>query len=204
MQLDFWIDPACPWCWMTSRWINEVAPHRDLEVNWRPISLLVKNQLTDESPFFEAASHTHGLLRVLESVRAAEGNEPLGRLYTVYGEHIHHQGDRTVTAEAALIEAGLDPVHAAAYGDASWDSVIKASMDEGLGLTGNDVGTPILGFDALNGKRVGFFGPVISRRLPLDQALQLWDGVHLAAGVDGFWELKRTRSEGPDFTLPTA
>jgi hypothetical protein len=73
-------------------------------------------------------------------------------------------------------------------------------MDEGLALTGNDVGTPILGFVDESGKRVGFFVPVISRRLPLDAGLRLWDGLMLAASVDGFWELKRTRTEGPDFT----
>jgi hypothetical protein len=73
-------------------------------------------------------------------------------------------------------------------------------MDEGLALTGNDVGTPILGFVDEMGKRVGFFGPVISRRLPLDAGLRLWDGLMLAASVEGFWELKRTRTQGPDLT----
>ena len=35
---------------------------------------------------------------------------------------------------------------------------------------------------------------------PIDQALRLWDGVTAAATVDGFWEMKRTRTEPPDFT----
>jgi hypothetical protein len=202
VQLDFWIDPACPWCWVTSRWVEDIAPHRDVQVNWRPISLKVKNDIQPDSGFYDAVVYTHGLLRVLESVRAAEGDEPLGRLYTVYGEHIHHQQDRSVSAADLLVEAGLDPRHAAAHGDESWDAVIQASMDEGLALTGNDVGTPILGFVDESGKRVGFFGPVISRRLPLDAGLRLWDGLMLAASVEGFWEMKRTRTEGPDFTPP--
>jgi hypothetical protein len=63
------------------------------------------------------------------------------------------------------------------------------------------VGTPILGFDSNTGKRVGLFGPVISRRLDSSDALALWDGLMLMGGVDGFWELKRTRTEDPDFTL---
>lgn len=202
MQLDFWIDPACPWCWVTSRWVVDIAPHRDLDVRWMPISLKVKNAVEPGSEWYEPLAYTHGLLRVLESVRAAEGDEPLGRLYTVYGEHIHHRQDGSVSAADLLGEAGLDPSHAAAHGDESWDAVIQASMDEGLALTGNDVGTPILGFVDESGKRVGFFGPVISRRLPLDAGLRLWDGLMLAASVDGFWEMKRTRTEGPDFTPP--
>jgi predicted DsbA family dithiol-disulfide isomerase len=51
MQLDFWIDPACPWCWLTSRWVGDIAPHRDIQVNWRPISLKVKNAVQPDSGF---------------------------------------------------------------------------------------------------------------------------------------------------------
>jgi hypothetical protein len=204
MQLEFWLDPACPWCWVTSRWVNDVAPHRGVDVTWKPISLKVKNDVQPDSPFYDAVVYTHGLLRVLESVRAAEGDGPLGNLYTVYGEHIHHQQDRTVSAADLLAEAGLDTKHAAAFDDESWDAAIQASMDDGLGLVGNDVGTPILAWTDDTGKRVGFFGPVISRRLATDQALRLWDGLMLAASVEGFWELKRTRTEDPDFTPPAA
>lgn len=75
-------------------------------------------------------------------------------------------------------------------------------MDEGLALTGTDVGTPLLGFDNLDGRRVGFFGPVISRRPTLDVGLRLWDGLMLTASTDAFWELKRTRTESPDFAPP--
>lgn len=202
MQLEFWLDPVCPWCWVTSRWVNDVAPHRDVEVIWKPISLKVKNDVQPDSPFYDAVIYTHGLLRVFEAVRAAEGNGPLGNLYSVYGEHIHHQQDRTVSAADLLAEAGLDTTYAAAFDDESYDAAIQASMDDGLGLVGNDVGTPILAWTDDTGKRVGFFGPVISRRLPTDQGLRLWDGLMLAASVDGFWELKRTRTEGPDFTPP--
>ena len=202
MLIDFWIDPICPWCWVTSRWIEDVAPHRDLQINWRPISLKVKNGVTADSPWFEGANYTHSLLRVLESVRVAEGDAALGRLYSVYGEHIHHQNDRSKSATELLAEAGLPTSHAAAFDDESWDAAIASSMDEGLGLVGNDVGTPIIAFTDERDRRVAFFGPVISRRLPLDQALRLWDGFVMLAPIDGLWELKRTRTEGPDFTPP--
>ncbi len=177
-----------------------MAPHRDIEVTWRPISLLIKNQTQPDSPFYTRVVHTQGLLRVMESVRAEHGDGVIGRLYTAFGEHIHHQQDSSVDPAVALAEAGLPVRHAEAAHDDSWDDVIRASMDEGLGLTGPDVGTPILGITFESGKRVGFFGPVISRRLPLADALRLWDGVTLTAGIDCFWELKRTRTENPDFT----
>ena len=135
----------------------------------------------------------------MESVRAAEGDGPIGRLYEVYGEHIHHRKE-LVSAAVALAEAGLAPEHAAAFDDPRWDPTIKAAMDEALGLTGNDVGTPILAFETSSGERVGYFGPVISRRLPLEHGLRLWDGLVLMISTPGLWELKRTRTEAPDFT----
>jgi hypothetical protein len=137
---------------------------------------------------------------VMESLSASEGNEAVGRFYTTAGTHIHHNEDRTQTAGALLAEAGLDSSHAAAFDDESWDPAIEASMKDGLALTGDDVGTPILAFVNGEGTRVGLFGPVISRRLPIDKSLQLWDGMVAMADTDSFWELKRTRAEGPDFT----
>jgi hypothetical protein len=164
----------------------------------------MKNGTTPDSPWYAPVKHTLGLLRVMESVRAAEGDEPIGRLYTVYGEQLHHRGNRELDATTALTEAALDPAHAAAYDDESFDAIVRAGMDEGLALVGNDVGTPIIGFNRPDGSKVGFFGPVMSRRLPLDQALQMWDGLTLMTGIDAFWELKRTRTENPDFTPPPA
>jgi predicted DsbA family dithiol-disulfide isomerase len=32
MQLDFWIDPARPWCWLTSRWVEDIAEDRELDI----------------------------------------------------------------------------------------------------------------------------------------------------------------------------
>jgi hypothetical protein len=160
----------------------------------------MKNNPPEDSPFFARVNHTHGLLRVMESVRASEGDAPIGGLYAAFGEEIHHRGNPFATATQLLEAAGLDAKHADAYDDEAWDTTIRAQMDEGLALTGNDVGTPIMGFVNGAGKKVGFFGPVISRRLPLADGLNLWDGLHLMAGIDSFWELKRTRTEQPDFT----
>jgi hypothetical protein len=184
---------------MTSRWAVEIAADRNLTLHWRPISLLMKNNTQPDSPFYEKVIRTNGLLRVFESVRAAEGEARLGALYTAYGRRIHHDQNTFFDPVEALAEAGIDTSHAAAMGDESFDAAIRSGMDEGLALTGNDVGTPILGFTNSAGKRVGFFGPVISRRLSHTEGLKLWDGIHLSADVDSFWELKRTRTESPEF-----
>ena len=43
MRVDFFVDPACLWTWLTSRWLVEVAPQRHLDLQWRPYSLLLRD-----------------------------------------------------------------------------------------------------------------------------------------------------------------
>ena len=169
-------------------------------MRWRPISLHFKNDVQPDSPFYEVTTFTLGLLRVMERMRAEGAEDRIGELYTAVGTRIHQEGRRQFDPIEAVTEIGLDPALVDAAADDSWDDAIRAHMAEGLELTGDDVGTPLLGFENRNGRRVGFFGPVISRRLPLDEGLVLWDGFLAVAATDAFWELKRTRSEGPDPT----
>lgn len=153
-----------------------------------------------DSTRHERSFHNHQLLRVLESVRAEHGEDAVAELYFSFGERIHDKGEGMIDPAPSLEACGLPTHHVAAMTDESFDAVIRSSMDEGLALTGTDVGTPILGFENDAGKKVGFFGPVISRRLKHYDALQMWDGIIAMAGIDAFWELKRTRTEAPTFT----
>jgi hypothetical protein len=180
-----------------------VQPHRDVEVTWKPISLLFKNELTEESGFFGPATKTHAMLRVLEAVRAAgttpeSGNDDVFRLYWEFGSRIHHDQDVDFEISDALATVGLDTAHAAAATDEQWDAVIRASMDDGLGLVGNDVGTPIIATKNSRGNRAGYFGPVITKIPPTEQSLKMWDALTAMMDVDGFFELKKTRTESPN------
>lgn len=189
---------------MTARWVVDVVqPERDLNITWQPISLLFKNKPPEDSDYFAPVEHTHKLLRVFESVKAAEGMDAAFQFYWECGRVIHHDSVRPVTepalSAAALLEsAGLDTSHAAAFDDESFDAVIREKMDEGLALVGDDVGTPIIAFPSPKGK-VGIFGPVISRAPQGEEGLALWDAMVTMSTMDGFWELKRTRTEGPNF-----
>ena len=198
MKIDFWFDPACPWCWMTSRWVQTVAPARDLEVTWRPISLLFKNQPEPSDEYYEPVARTHNLLRVIEAVREAGHEDRIGELYTRFGTHIHHEGNANFDVAVELEALSLDPRLAAALDDDRFDRVIQVAMDEGLALTGQDVGTPLIAFDGTDGERVGLFGPVISQVPAGDAALAAWDAFVTLAQTPGFWETKRDRTEDPN------
>ena len=59
---------------------------------------------------------------------------------------------------------------------------------------GFDVGTPVVHVGD-----VAFFGPVVTPAPKSEAAGVLFDGVIAVASTPGFYELKRTRSEGPTF-----
>ncbi|MDG2112152.1 MAG: disulfide bond formation protein DsbA [Actinomycetota bacterium] len=185
---------------MTARWVvDEVAAERDLNITWQPISLLFKNEPAEDSPYYGAVVKTHNQLRVMEAVRAELGDEPIFKLYWELGSRIHHDGDRDFDVADALTAVGLDTKFAAAHDDESWDKEIRTRMDAGLDLVGTDVGTPIISWDRTDGDRVGLFGPVITRVPKSDDSLKLWDAMITMGDIDGFWELKKTRTERPEF-----
>lgn len=197
MELTFWFDPGCPWTWITSRWIVEVAPRRDLRVTWRSFSLAVANAPLPEE-WRTRAEAWHGSLRVVEAVRSGYGDEAVGRLYTELGARIHHDGDVELKGLADALEAvGVDPGYARRAGDDALDEPILASMDEARRAAGDDVGAPLLRLGPPG--RPAHMGPVLSPAPTGDAALRLFDGFAAVVAVDGFFELKRGRDVAPQF-----
>ena len=194
----FWLDPLCPYCWVTSLWLRDVAPQRDLEISWQPISLLVKNEVGEDSPWFDVATWGFRMLRVMESVRAGHGDGAVGDLYLEIGRRVFHDKSTEFPAVDALEAVGLPGEHAAAFDDEAWDAEVMRRHHEGLALVGNDVGTPIIGIPGRDGNEVGVFGPVITTKPVGDDATALWDATVTLARTPEFFELKRTRTSRPD------
>jgi len=179
------------------------VPHRNLDVQWQPISLLLKNEPPEGSEYRQGAEITHGQLRIMESVRAAAAspeaaNHDIHRLYWAFGTQINHEQDFLADPADVLAKLGLDVTHASAATDEAWDTEIRTRMDDGLSLVGDDVGTPIIALTRSDGQRVGYFGPVITEIPRGDAALRLWDGLMAMFETDGFFELKKTRTSAPD------
>lgn len=205
-DLLFFFDPVCPFAWMTSQWVRQVAAQRDYEVEWRFISLRLLNAHLDYASHFPPeyeAGHTAGLklLRVAARLRAEQGPAAVGPFYLALGTRIWEteqavatRADRAVVSEV-LTGLGLDPELADALDEDRWDEEIRAEGESALALTGKDVGTPILQFQPPEG--VAFFGPVISRLPREEDAVALWDHVVGLASFGGFAELKRSLRELP-------
>ncbi|GAA2389469.1 DsbA family protein [Streptomyces glaucosporus] len=201
---DFWFDPLCPWAWMTSRWMLEVEKVRPVEVRWHVMSLAVLNEnRLDELPqdYAEMLRTAWGPVRVLIAAEQKHGAEVLGPLYTAIGTRFHNQGrpNERGTIVDALAEVGLPAELADAADTDAYDERLRASHEEGIGLVGQDVGTPVIAVPGADGKQVAFFGPVVTPAPKGEAAARLWDGTLLVASTPGFYELKRTRTEGPRF-----
>lgn len=195
--VDFWFDPSCPWAWMTSRWLDEVAKVRELDVTWHVMSLAVLNEdkdVTDDYRAFlpRALKYT----RLVAAAQELHGRQYVKPLYDALGERIHPGAntDPDEVIPAALAEVGL-PAELVRHADSDeYDDQMRASHFDGINRVGQDVGTPVI---AVNG--VAFFGPVISPAPQGEEAAKLWDGVVAVASYDGFFELKRSRTRDPIF-----
>jgi 2-hydroxychromene-2-carboxylate isomerase len=197
-RVDFWFDPICPWAWITSRWMLEVEKVRPVATTWHIMSLSVLNEAKEDlsERYRESMRSAWGPVRVLAAAEQAYGPEVLLPLYTALGTRFHHEkAPRDAeTISAALAEAGLPGSLVAAMDSTEYDAAVRASHAEGIDRVGYDVGTPIISVGQMS-----VFGPVVSPIPRGEDAGRLWDGVLLIAGVDGFFELKRSRTRDPVF-----
>ncbi len=186
MRVDLFVDPACMWSWLTSRWLVEVAPQRGLQVRWRSYSLLLRDGpegLEDWKAALWRASH-----RAVRVMQALHADDPDG----VRG---FYEALATQALQGALAAAGLAPTYAAAADDAAWDEPIRRSMAEAFAVVGQGVGTPALVVHL--DPPVGLLGPLVSLPPTGTDAVRLWDVAVAFATMPEVLELSRPRPRRP-------
>lgn len=204
-KVEFFFDVTCPFAWVTSRWIVQAAQVRDLEITWTPMSLAVLNEGRDELPGeYKAKMQANwGPARVFAAVAVNEPNK-VENLYTVMGTIIHVEGNGGKTGygaydqviKQALHIVGLETKYAQYANNQIYDSQIRAFHASAMQIVGNDVGTPVVKIG-----EVAFFGPVMTRIPRGEEAGKIFDAAFELASYPHFFEIKRSRTETPQFEL---
>ncbi len=191
------MDPVCPWAWLTSRWLLETKKVRDVDVNFHVMSLSLLNEGREISEeYVDLMNKAWGPVRVMIAAEQRVGTKAIEPLYSAMGTLHHVQGEKDLTKviAMALEETGLDADLASAATSHEYDDALKVSHHAGMDSVGFDVGTPVIHIGD-----VSFFGPVVTPAPKGEAAGRLYDGVLAVASTPGFYELKRSRTQGPIF-----
>ena len=195
---DFWFDPLCPWCWITSRWILEVEKVRDIDVEFHVMSLAVLNEGRDlPEEYQEMMKKAWGPVRVAIAAEQAKGPEILAPALHRDGHRDPQRGQQGLRRrhqEVARRGRACPPSWPRRPPATSTTRRCARATTRAWTPVGDDVGTPTI---HVNG--VAFFGPVLSRIPRGEEAGKLWDASVIFAAYPHFFELKRTRHEAPEF-----
>jgi len=204
-RVEVFIDPSCPWAWITSRWIKEVAPQRELDVTWRSYCIEIRDDygvsaaMPEERREQAIAAHalSHRMLRVLEAARAGTGEVAVDALLTEWGRRFFARDPaRDDSLLAACIAAcGLDADLVDAAGAEKWDAPIVDAMSVAYSFGGPKTQTPTIAVYA--DPPHGFKGPVMAPAPTGAAAVRLWDAIQVISEESGFFEITRPRANPP-------
>ena len=171
---------------------------RDIEVNFQVMSLAVLNENREGLPdeYRERLTKACGPVRVAIAAEQAHGARCWPRCTPRWAPGFTTRTTKISKRSSSCRwpTSGLPAELAEAANSDAYDDALRKSHHAGMDAVGDDVGTPTI---HVNG--VAFFGPVLSKIPRGEEAGKLWDASVTFAAYPHFLELKRTRTEQPEF-----
>ncbi|WP_205876839.1 mycothiol-dependent nitroreductase Rv2466c family protein [Mycobacterium camsae] len=193
--IDLYLDPVCPFSWVTSRWLLDAAERTDRPVMLRQMNLAVLNEGQQEGEETDAAhqrmyERSRRLGRVFAAVTDRYGPEAFARLYEPIGTRLHVQKDEVTLGVAAdlLGDLGFEASLAQALDEPERDEAVRRVHADSQDTLGDEAGSPII---AIGGR--AFFGPVLTGLPSLGDRVVLLDAIVSVASVPEFAALQRPR-----------
>jgi predicted DsbA family dithiol-disulfide isomerase len=193
LSVTVYLDPICPFAWITSRWLVELETLGKITLDVRVMSLPMLNEHRELDDWYrEFNDRGWGPARVCAAAAEEHGPGAVRGLYDALGSRIHlgRNRDYTEVVPKALAEVGLPATLADAAHSSERDHLLRAAHREIEAVAGELVGTPTVVVDGR-----GLFGPVLTSVPRGDEAVRVLDGVCLLAGSRHFAELKGARGE---------
>ena len=205
--VDIWVDPTCPWTWLTAQWMLEVEKVRDVSATFHVMSLSVLNEHRAATAAEKhAVAAGWGPVRVLTAADLSFGKPALRRIYVSLATLIHQQRHHTYDRDMygfALTTAGLPQTLAYAAETTFYDDAVRArhqaAFDPVADALADGIGCPIIHVRQNSGGEAVLFGPVVTPTPRSEAAGRLWDSVALAAETESFLGLRRARTGTPIF-----
>lgn len=192
-RIDVFVDPTCPFAWITSQWLDQVAAATALTVRLRLMSLSVLNDGRELSEWYRRYNdRAWRPARVAAALVASEDTARWPDFYRAFGRRRHVDGVRDDDANlaATVAELGLPLSLLLATDDPSWDDHLRSRTEVALAPLDTDGGTPVIHFGG-----AAFFGPVLDRIPQGADAVDLWRAVRVLGATPGFAEIKRGRAK---------
>lgn len=188
-DLDLYLDPVCPFSWVTARWLLDAAPSTHTRVTLRQMNLAILNEGEDtDEKHQRMMERSTRLGRLFAAAVGERGPDAFAGLYDSIGRRIHVRQEEltAATIREALAENGLEERLAEALDDSGYDQPVKQAHQASQDALGDEAGSPII---AVDGR--AFSGPVLTRTPKAQDGVRLLEAVLTMAGAPEFAALQR-------------
>ncbi|WP_179429642.1 mycothiol-dependent nitroreductase Rv2466c family protein [Spelaeicoccus albus] len=193
-QAIVFVDPQCPFAWITAGWLLEVSRRSPLRLRIELMSLACVNENRELDDWYrDYNDQAWRPARVAAALLASPAANMWQRFYSTFGKRRHVDGMRENATNLAttLAELELPAVLAEAAEDPTWDDDLRARTRAAVEPSGGEGGTPMVH----TGGRA-FFGPVLTAIPRGRDAIRMWDAVSTLAGTAAFAEIRGARADG--------